>query len=184
MNASTGGAAAGRRPPSTSPTLTGARVVLRALRPADAATIVDLSFYDGVPASNADDARAMLERVAADQARGETVHWGICLAGGDEVVGTIGFYRGFDGGVGEVGYVLRASQRGRGLMGDALAAVVAYAFGTLGLRAVVATTDAGNAPSIALLRRLGFEGAPLRAGRLGFVRYPPARDGRDDPAGA
>lgn len=133
------------------------RVTLRAIRPADVDDIVDISVYDGVAATDAVEARAMLRRIEADAARGDTVHWGICLAGSDTVVGNIGFYRGFADAQGEVGYVLRAPFRRRGLMREALALVVAFGFGRLGLATIMARTAADNAASIGLLEHLGFE---------------------------
>ena len=138
------------------PTLVGDRVVLRAVRPEDVADTVDISVYDGVVATNEAEALALLRRIEADAARGETVHWGICLAGSDVVVGTIGFYRGFAGGTGEVGYVMRSPFRRRGLMREALALVVDYGLGALGLATVMARTAADNVASIGLLERLGF----------------------------
>ena len=138
------------------PELASDRVRLRAVTPADAPSIVEISFYDGVPAASELDARTMLAWIEADRARGESLHWGICLPGSDEVVGTIGYYRGFDCDVGEVGYVLRRAYRGRGIMTHALELVADYGLSRLGLGAVVAHTDPTNHPSIALLRRAGF----------------------------
>jgi [ribosomal protein S5]-alanine N-acetyltransferase len=116
------------------PTLTGERVTLRAMCPDDADDVLDISVYDGVHAVSVAEARSMLTRIDADAARGDTVHWGICQAGSDTVVGTIGFYRGFADAQGEVGYVLRAPFRRRGLMREALALVVAFGFERLGSR--------------------------------------------------
>lgn len=141
--------------PDVSPTLQGARGRLRALRAADADELVEVPFYDGVPAGSSVDARTMLERIAEDQARGETIHWGLEDAGG-ALGGTIGFYRGFPEGVGEVGYVPRPAWHGRGLMTDALGVVVRYGYADLGLAGIVAHTDASNAASIAVLERCGF----------------------------
>jgi ribosomal-protein-alanine N-acetyltransferase len=154
------------------PTLAGRRVVLRAVRPDDVADIVDISVYDGVAATNEAEALAMLRRIEADTERGETVHWGICLAGRDAVVGTIGFYRGFRDGTGEVGYVMRAPFRRRGLMREALALVVAHGFGPLGLATVEARTAPDNAASIGLLGRLGFARQPSDGAFLTFALRP------------
>lgn len=154
------------------PTLSGPRVVLRAVRPDDVADIVDISVYDGVTASSAAEALAMLRRIEADADRGETVHWGVCLAGRDTVVGTIGFYRGFADGTGEVGYVMRSPYRRRGLMREALALAVAHGFGPLGLTRIVARTASDNAASIGLLERLGFAPQPSDDACLTFALHP------------
>ncbi len=55
-----------------------------------------------------------------------------------------------------LGYYGMAGLQGRGLMGDALSLVVAYAFGPLGLHRLEANIQPGNEPSRALARRLGF----------------------------
>ncbi|MDF1523447.1 MAG: GNAT family N-acetyltransferase [Trueperaceae bacterium] len=144
------------RVPSASPTLEGARVNLRAATAADATALREISFYDGVAATSEDEVRAHLQRITADQARGETVHWAIEDTRSARLAGTVGFYRGFPGGVGEIGYVLRPAYRGRGLMTEAVGLAVAYGFEVLGLRAVVAHTDAANRTSIAVLERCGF----------------------------
>jgi ribosomal-protein-alanine N-acetyltransferase len=152
--------------------LSGRRVVLRAVRPDDVPDIVDISVYDGVTAADEGEALAMLRRIEGDAERGETVHWGVCVAGRDTVVGTIGFYRGFRGGTGEVGYVMRAPFRRRGLMREALALVVAHGFGPLGLATVMARTAPDNAASIGLLGRLGFAPQPSDAAFLTFALRP------------
>jgi RimJ/RimL family protein N-acetyltransferase len=64
----------------------------------------------------------MLEQIDLDYRRGETVHWGIEID--RQIAGTCGFYRGFANAVGEVGYVLRADFRGRGIMTAAMHAVL------------------------------------------------------------
>lgn len=138
------------------PTLIGAGVVLRAVRADDVGAIVPISFYDGRAARDEADAAAMLERIRADVARGESLHWGICVGGSDLVVGTVGFYRGFSDGTGELGYVLSEAFRGSGIMTRAVAAVVAYGLGPLGLSRVEAMTDRDNLASQAVLRRVGF----------------------------
>lgn len=139
-----------------SPVVDGARVRLRPATAADAPALLEVSVYDGVAARDVAEARAQLARTDADQARGESLHWGIEDVASGELAGTVGFYRGFADGVGEVGYVLRPAFRGRGLMTDAVRAAVGHGLGALGLRAVVARTDADNHASIAVLERCGF----------------------------
>jgi [ribosomal protein S5]-alanine N-acetyltransferase len=55
-----------------------------------------------------------------------------------------------------LGYYGMAWCAGRGLMTEAVGIAVGYAFDTLGLHRVEANIQPGNAPSIALVRRLGF----------------------------
>jgi ribosomal-protein-alanine N-acetyltransferase len=68
-----------------------------------------------------------------------------------------------------LGYYGMAWCAGRGLMTEAVGLAVRYAFDTLGLHRVEANIQPGNAPSIALVRRLGFtkEGFSPRYLRIG-----------------
>lgn len=151
------------------PTLRSDHVTLRALTLADVPFVRDISFYDGASAATNEEAAGMLQRIEADMARGTSLHWGICLAGSDEVVGTCGFYRGFDNGVGEIGYVVREAFRGRGIACQALRLVVAFGLGELGLRAVAAYTSKENLASQAVLARLGFRQVPVAGSGLAFM---------------
>lgn len=56
---------------------------------------------------------------------------------------------------GEVGYTFSASAQGQGYATEAIAAVLRYAFGSLGLHRMIARTACANTRSIALLERLG-----------------------------
>ncbi len=55
-----------------------------------------------------------------------------------------------------MGYWIGAAYARQGLMGEALAAGLGYAFGPLDLHRVEANIQPGNEPSIALVRRAGF----------------------------
>ncbi|MEU3606649.1 GNAT family protein [Streptomyces sp. NPDC035033] len=57
---------------------------------------------------------------------------------------------------GTLGYGAFAHAAGRGLMGEALGLLLAYAFGPMGLHRLEANIQPGNAPSRALVRRAGF----------------------------
>ena len=55
----------------------------------------------------------------------------------------------------EVGFSLATDQQGHGYATEALTAFLGWAFETFGLHRVIAVTDALNAPSAALLERVG-----------------------------
>lgn len=155
------------------PVLSNHRLVLRGLGAADVPSIVELSFYDGIPARSEAEALVMFERIAADCAQGESVHWGICLKSTGEVVGTCGFYRGFPEGIGEVGYVLKEAYRGQGIMTEAVRLVVAFGLTEMGLRRIVASTERTNLASVAVLKRVGFEPVVSESEYLEFAIAPP-----------
>jgi ribosomal-protein-alanine N-acetyltransferase len=56
----------------------------------------------------------------------------------------------------EVSYLFLPEHWGRGYATDAVRQALAYAFGTMGLRRVVAETQVANVASVRLLERLGF----------------------------
>ncbi|MFO7543955.1 MAG: GNAT family N-acetyltransferase [Trueperaceae bacterium] len=145
-----------RRRHTSVPRLEDERLYMRRLTPSDIADIREISFYDGRPAASAEEALAMLARIEEDVERGESLHWGVFLHGAPTCVGTCGYYRGFVGGTGEIGYVLRDRFRGRGIMTAAVNLVVAYGFDDLGLGRIVADVEPDNAASIRLLERVGF----------------------------
>ena len=55
----------------------------------------------------------------------------------------------------EIGFTLAREHQGKGLATEAVSRLLDYAFGTLSLHRVVAIADCRNAPSVALLERLG-----------------------------
>lgn len=67
----------------------------------------------------------------------------------------------YDASETEIFFVVAREHWGTGLATEAAAALLGYAFGTLGLTRVVAVADPGNAASLAVIRKLGMrpEGA-------------------------
>ena len=72
----------------------------------------------------------------------------------DGLIGAIGIEP--DGDDRELGYWLGIDHWGRGLVGEAVGALVSAAFGTLGVRRLHATTDPDNARSQRVLLKAGF----------------------------
>ena len=60
-----------------------------------------------------------------------------------------------DGGAVEVGYTIFPSERGRGLATEAVNALVQWAFATGDVDVVLAAIDEHNAPSLAVIQRVG-----------------------------
>jgi ribosomal-protein-alanine N-acetyltransferase len=60
-------------------------------------------------AENVTQASRILVRINADIRNGKSSHWGIYLKETHGIVGTCGFYRGFAGNIGEIGYLLLPS---------------------------------------------------------------------------
>ncbi|OLT21119.1 hypothetical protein BJF78_08675 [Pseudonocardia sp. CNS-139] len=83
--------------------------------------------------------------------------WGITLTGDDTVVGLLGYnYWDVQHRRAAIGYDLKRSLWGKGLAAEAMELALGFGFDRMDLNRVEAHTDAANARSIRLLRRLGF----------------------------
>ena len=143
-------------PYATFPELAAAGILLRQVTDDEVADVLDISFYNACPAASLAEATAMLHRINEDYARGESLHWGIADAQTNRIVGTLGFYRGFAEGIGELGCVLKPAFHGRGLMQSAMGLAVGFGLRQMDLRNIIALTSAQNTPAIKLLERLQF----------------------------
>lgn len=103
------------------------------------------------------DARAWYERIAGLQAEGKARQFVIVEKATGKVIGASVVFNVDEASArAEVGYVLGKAHWGRGLMREALAALLDHAFDHLQMRRLEAFADSRNAPSDRLLRRLGF----------------------------
>ena len=146
------------------PVLASDVVLLRQVLPADGGSLLEISFYDARPAQNAQEAAEMQEKINADYQAGSSIHWAIVRKATAEVVGTLGFYRGFANDVGELGCVLKPALRGQGLMAEAMKLVIDFGLRQMELAQITAITTQSNVPAIALLARLGFRKTAHLAG--------------------
>jgi RimJ/RimL family protein N-acetyltransferase len=102
------------------------------------------------------DAEEFVTRVVpAGWASGTQWNWSVRRAATDELVGMVGLARRDDGAA-ELGYWLAPDARGHGLMGRAVALVVATAFDGLGLDRLTWRAFVGNGPSRRVAERAGF----------------------------
>lgn len=113
-------------------------------------------FYDGNQAQTLEDAIEMNSRITTDYEKGDSIHWVIIDNSSKKVVGTCGYYRGFNEGVGELGCVLLPQYRGQGFMTDALDLVINFGFNDMRLLRICAITTKQNEKAIQLLKRLHF----------------------------
>ena len=129
------------------PVLSTASLDLREIKPSDASSIIDISFYDGVPATSEAEALTILKKIHADYLRGESVHWGICLKDKKPILGSCTFYGGYPNNIAEVGYVLKEAYRTKGIMHQALAAIVHFGLHEMNLEAIIAHVNPDNLAS-------------------------------------
>jgi [ribosomal protein S5]-alanine N-acetyltransferase len=88
--------------------------------------------------------------------------WAITESGGD-ALGRIALFVQREG-VGEIGIIMQPQATGRGLASKALALVIDYGFGPLGLHRIAADIDPDNNASISLFLRAGFQREGLLRG--------------------
>jgi len=144
-------------PPYTDfPTIIGENIILRKIEPADVFDIIPISYYDAVAAVSITEAIAMQDKINADYDKGDSIHWGIADKVSNKIVGTCGYYRGLDQGVGELGCVLLPQYYGKGYMTQAIKLAVQFGLETIKLARVGAITSNDNEGAIKLMKRLNF----------------------------
>jgi len=103
------------------------------------------------------DGRVWFERMSLMGARGESIQYVVIERTSALAIGTCLLFRYEESSArAELGYVLGRSYWGRGLMREALTAVIDCAFGAYALRRLEAEVDPANRASSGLLERLGF----------------------------
>ena len=140
------------------------RLVLRRPAPHDADALFAIYSHPEVmrywsrrPLVSRDEAVSMLEKMATGLADGTWQSWAVTLGGAGTPIGVCSLFN-FVAGCrrAEIGYILAREHWGRAIMAEALASVIAHAFGPLDLRRLEADADPRNAGSLRLLTRLGF----------------------------
>jgi ribosomal-protein-alanine N-acetyltransferase len=107
-----------------------------------------------MPDPTPDQAAEYIQKANADFEKGTGCTWGLEWEG--ELVGTIGFYRGFANQTGEIGYVMREDFKRKGFMAEAIETILNFGFKELELKKITAYTALDNTASVGLLEKLGF----------------------------
>jgi ribosomal-protein-alanine N-acetyltransferase len=138
------------------PTITGNKISLRQIMVSDIEDLIEISFYNSVPATTFEQASEMQAKINKDYRKGNSIHWGIADNLTNKIIGTCGYYRGLDKGIGELGCVLLPQYRGQGYMTSALLLAIDFGLNTIGLKRVWAITTKQNEKAIKLLEQLNF----------------------------
>lgn len=162
------------------PALETERLILRKLTMHDAQDIYDYSCDSQVARHvlweahrSIGESRAYLRYMLRKYRAGEPASWGIELRETGKIIGTIGFmWIQPDNAAAEVGYSLSRAHWNRGIMTEALAAVIRYGFHSLKLNRIEAIHELDNPASGAVMRKCGMrhEGT-LREKLLNKGRY-------------
>jgi RimJ/RimL family protein N-acetyltransferase len=105
----------------------------------------------------ADDARAFVHRASAEWRDGTRASFVIVSVDGDELLGGIGLHEPEPSGRRFFGYWVAAPARGRGVATRAVALLVDWALGPVGLSELHAVVFSDNPVSLRLLERAGFQ---------------------------
>jgi [ribosomal protein S5]-alanine N-acetyltransferase len=146
------------------PVLRTERLVLRELLDTDAPALFTIRNDERVMehvgrprATSLSDAENLINVIRHDRLANEGMTWAITSTTDDTLIGTIGYYRlKKEHFRGEIGYLLSADHWRKGLMGEALDAVVQFGFEHMGFHSIEAVTDPENIASNRLLETHGF----------------------------
>lgn len=138
------------------PELKGDIISLRQIKDSDLNEVIDISYYDGKQAISFEEAKVMLDKINQDYTLGNSIHWAIVSNETNKILGTCGYYRGFENDAGELGCVLLSDYRGKGYMTLALELAISFGKKEIGLSKIIAITTIQNIKAIQLLERLNF----------------------------
>ncbi len=152
------------------PELQDERILLREAHENDILSLLEILTYDGKSAETLEEGKSIYSRIHQNYLDGDTVNWVIEQHETKEPVGFVGYYRGFEDGIGELGCILKAEFRGKGLMSPALRLAAAFGIEEMKLNQVIALTKPDNEKAITLLNRNGFQlEEGLTEGYLKFI---------------
>jgi ribosomal-protein-alanine N-acetyltransferase len=147
---------------SSFPVLETERLVLRRVRPSDAADVLVywgdpyVQRFNGPVYQSVEAVRETIEK-AQEKASEDGIGWAVTFRGQDKVIGGFGFHdwsryhrRA------EVGYDMARAYWGRGIASEALRTILRFGFEQMNLNYVYASTISDNHESVRLLERTGF----------------------------
>ena len=104
-----------------------------------------------------EDSKSFLRLALEGYERGDFGGWGVVLKDSGAFVGTCGMDAGYapEHARAELGYVLSREHWGRGLMPEAVRAVIRFGFGRMGLNRVQARCIAENVASARVMEKTG-----------------------------
>lgn len=138
------------------PIIPGEKISLRQILHCDIENLTEISFYDSVQAATVQQAKEMQSKINKDYDDANSIHWGIADNRTNNIIGTCGYYRGFDNDAGELGCILLPKYRGQGYMTAAIQLAIDFGIKEIGLKRVWAITTKQNYKAIKLLENLNF----------------------------
>ncbi|MBV9231518.1 MAG: GNAT family N-acetyltransferase [Chloroflexi bacterium] len=158
---------------STFPVLETKRLMLRELKTSDARALFRflsdkevMRYYDRRVFSSLEEVQRNIERHRFRFERNEGIRWGITIKGRNEVVGNCGYFWDWHDFRGEISYVLARAYWNRGIMTEALTALIYHGFELWPLHRIEANVSEKNIGSMRVLQKLGFREEGTRRERL------------------
>lgn len=150
--------------PTVQPFLKSDRLELRQLVLEDAPTVLFLrsdpqvnQYIQRDPLQNMEDAEAFINKILRLFKEKKSLFWAICLKESHEMIGSICLWNfSEDYKKTEVGYDLNPAHHGKGIMSEALQAIIKYGFNTLQVTSIEAYTERENVGSQRLLKKNQF----------------------------
>ena len=146
------------------PKLETERLVLREIVPADVEAIFrifsdeeTMQYWSCRPFKSVDQARSLIEKITRQVQDGTGIHWAITLRGSGQLIGKCGFneWRKVHRR-GDISYIVAREMWGKGLVREALSAIIDYGFHRMNLHSIEAGVTPGNSTSVRILEKLGF----------------------------
>jgi [ribosomal protein S5]-alanine N-acetyltransferase len=153
----------------TFPVLETQRLVLRELQLEDAEMLFRIysdeevmRYYD-TPMNRLEQVQRSIAAHRSRFENNEGIRWGISIKGSKDIVGNCGFYQDSYSQYALLSYVLARPYWGKGLMTEALRAIIAFGFDHYQLHRIEAHVVVSNQASLRVLQKLGFK-------KEGFLR--------------
>ena len=155
---------------TTFPVLETERLLLRQVNKTDANEVFFLrsslevgKYIARDPQKSIDETIAFIERTKRNLIDNKAIPWAITFKDNDALIGTLSLHNfSKDNSVAEIGYDLNPEFQKKGIMSEALKAVVSYGFKELGLFMIEAYTQIENESSKLLLVKNKFQLHPTR----------------------
>lgn len=141
--------------PDEIPILESERLILRKTTDEDLNDIIPIVCYQGTYAANIEDAKILLGKLHAKYENKIQLHWGIVLKENNKMIGSCDLYN-FENNTGEIGIVVMAEVRNKGIATEAISAMIDYGFKTLKLGGICAYVYDVRVASKAIMKKLNF----------------------------
>jgi ribosomal-protein-alanine N-acetyltransferase len=116
-----------------------------------------IKYLDRAPMETMEEAFEYIKKGNESFTENDAINWGIQLKDDNKLIGTIGFWRiDKPHHRAEVGYAIHTDHQGKGLMNEALQAVIEYGFHALGFHSIEANINPHNHASSRLLLKNNF----------------------------